>query len=268
VYVNFSIDETIRQVAAAGYDGIDIWGGRPHVYRQDFSDLELGNLKKLISDNGLSVPSFMPAFFRYPHNLSSPNEIIRQDSLDYMRQCIDHAAILGAEIVLLVPGRTLHGQSNEDAWNRLLESVALVSEYASRYPLRLAIEPVNGYVSDLVNTASDGQRLVEQIGSEHLGIVLDTGHIHLSSETPQEAVSLTGGRLFQIHANDNNGKQQQNLILGRGTFDFQRFFHSLRKAGFGGFVSAELAWEYTLDPDPVVRQTASVLRQIMGEGHG
>ena len=29
VFVNYSIENTIDLVAAAGYDGVDIWGGRP-----------------------------------------------------------------------------------------------------------------------------------------------------------------------------------------------------------------------------------------------
>ena len=263
VYVNYAIEETVRHIAEAGYDGVDLWGGRPHVYRRDLSEDRLKKLRDLLNELGLAVPSLMPAFFRYPHSLSNPNEIVRKDSLDYMALCADNAAALGAEILLIVPGRSLHWQSLEDAWQRMVDSVCSVCEYTAQYDLKLAIEPVNRYVSDLVNTAADARRMIAQVTNARLGMVLDTGHIHLSAEPPLSAIATAGDRLFQVHINDNDGRHQQNLVLGRGTFDFKNFLVALRQAGYDGFLTAELAWEYTLDPDPAVRETAGLLRQII-----
>ena len=263
VYVNYPIDETIQRVAAASFDGIDIWGGRPHIYRRDFTPEQLQGLRRLLVACGLGVPSFMPAFFRYPHSLSNPNDAVRKDSLDYMRQCTDNAVALGAETVLIIPGRRLHGQTLEDAWSRLVDSVAEICSYAAQYEVRLAIEPVNRYVSDLVNTAADARRVIDQVGYAKLGVVLDTGHINLSDESPQQAIQKAGDRLYQVHVNDNNSRQQQNLTLGEGNFDFASFFQSLRQVSYDGYLTAELAWEYTLDPDPVVIQTAQLMRKMV-----
>jgi len=263
VYVNFPVDEAVRRVARAGFDGIDIWGGRPHVYRQDFDAQQLADLRRLLESMGLRVPSFMPAFFRYPYNLSSPNEIVRQDSIDYMRVSIDNAAALGAELVLIVPGRSLHGQSKQDALARLIKSVREVCTYARRYPLRLAIEAVNQYVSDLINSAAAACQVIDQVDYERLGIVLDTGHINLGEESMEAALSLAGDRLYQVHINDNNGRHQQNRMPGEGTFDFERFLRLLGQHGYNGYLTAELGWEYTLDPDPAVQQIARVLQDLI-----
>jgi protein FrlC len=260
--VNFSVDEAIRRVARAGFDGIDIWGGRPHVYRQDFNAQQLAHLRQLLESTGLRVPSFMPAFFRYPYNLSSPNETVRLDSVDYMRMSIDNAAALGAELVLIVPGRSLHGQSKPDALARLIHSVREICTYARRYSLRLAIEAVNHYVSDLVNSAAAARHVIDQVDCHRLGIVLDTGHINLGEESMETALALTGDRLYQVHVNDNNGRRQQNLMPGDGTFDFERFFRLLTQHGYDGYLTAELGWEYTLDPDPAVQQIARVLQNL------
>ncbi len=263
VYVNYSIEEAIRHASVAGYDGVDIWGGRPHVYRRDFSPRQLKALRALLDGEGLSVPSFMPAFFRYPHSLTNPNPVVRQDTLDYMRACADNAAALGASLLLIVPGRSLHGQPKDDAWQRLADGVNTICEEAASHPLRLAVEPVNGWVSDLVNTAADALRIVEQVGCERLGVALDTGHIHLSDEPPQVAVELAGDRLFQVHVNDNDGQHQQNLVPGDGSFDFAGFVEALRGAGYAGFITAELGWHYTLDPDPAVRLAAERMRAML-----
>jgi protein FrlC len=263
VYVNFPIQEAIRHIADAGYDGIDIWGGRPHVYRRDFSRQELEEIERLLEDLQLSVPSFMPAFYRYPHSLTSPNETVRQDSLDYMRECIDSGVSLGAELVLIVPGRSLHGQTREDAWKRITDSIEAVCRYASQYQIKLGVEAVNPYVSDVITTTSDALRMIEQFEYENLGVVLDSGHLYLNSEPVAEAIESAGDRLLQIHVNDNDGLSQLNLIPGDGTFDFERLVQVLKQSRFGGFVSAELGYQYTLDPDPAVRLTAERMRKML-----
>jgi len=137
VYLNYPIEETIRRVAGAGYDTIDIWSGRPHLYRGDFSPADDRRLRQLVDEQGLAISSFLPAFYRYPYSLSIPSEIIRQDSIQYMKECLDHAVQLGAPILLVVPERTLYGQSVEDGWKRLADSIrqhGLISPISVRQP--------------------------------------------------------------------------------------------------------------------------------------
>src|SRR4030066_2356882 len=156
VFVNYSIQDTISLVAQAGYNGIDFWGGRPHVYRQDYPQPELERLRKFLKTCNLTAVSLMPAFYRYPHSLSLPNEVVRQDSLDYMRQCADNAVILGAKILLVVPGHTLYGQHVEDARLRLLDSIDWICRYVSQYELSLGLEADKKMLCGLVNTTRDG----------------------------------------------------------------------------------------------------------------
>jgi protein FrlC len=260
----YALQEAIPLVARAGYDGIDIWGGRPHVYRQDYSIAELQQLRQLATDHGLAVVSFMPAFYRYPHSLSSPNPRVRQDSLDYMRQCVDNAAVLGAGIVLVVPDHSLHGQSPAESRQRLVESVAEVARYALQYPLRLGLEVLYYDETDLLNTSEDALEIIRTLGYANLGVVLDTGTLNLSREDPQDCLVKLGDRLLQVHVNDNHGgKKQQNLIPGEGTYDFKGLIQALRASGYRGFLSAELSKEYADDPFTALRTTAERLRAWM-----
>jgi protein FrlC len=263
VYLDYPIDEAVRRIAAAGFDAIDIWAGRPHVYRRDFSATELQELRRLITQSGLTIASLMPAFYRYPYNLSSTNAIVQQDTFAYMKECLDNAAALGAPIVLIVPKRSLHGQSREDAWKRMLEGIDAVSLYARQYGISLGLEACNAHVTDLVNTAEDALRACRELGHDNLGVVLDTGHIHLSTESAAEAIARCGTRLLQMHVNDNDGKQQQNLIPGDGTFDFAACLASLRQAEYDTVLSAELGYQYTLEPDHAARMTAQRLRALL-----
>jgi protein FrlC len=263
VFVNYPILDAISLIAEAGYEGIDIWGGRPHVYRKDFSPSELRAIRRTIEERGLDVPSLMPAFYRYPHSLSSSNETVRLDSIEYVRQCMDNAAALGAQTLLIVPGHSLFGQDPMDARQRMMDSIDAVCRYSQQYEFRLGIEPANKAVTDLVNTAGDAKRIIQELGYPHLGVVIDTGHVHLSAETPEQAAKTLGPLLLQVHVNDNDGMRQQNLIPGEGTFDFRGFLAILNGAGYNGFLSLELGWDYTLDPLPAVRESRERLRRML-----
>jgi protein FrlC len=256
VLYQYSIQDAIPLVAEMGYNGIDIWGGRPHIYRKDFSEVELECLRKRIEDYGLVVSSFMPAFYRYPHSLSNPSAKVRQDSIEYMCQCIDNAALLEAKVVLVVPDLSLHGQATQDSRCRLVESIDKVSVYASQYDMYLGIEVLHYDETDLVNTSDDALAIIKELGHANLGVVLDTGTLNLSKETPQDAMDKLGTLLLQIHINDNQGRhKQQNLIPGEGTFDFKNLIRVLKQKNYSGFLSAELSREYSDDPAPALRTT-------------
>ncbi len=263
VFVNYSVRDAIVQAAELGYDGIDIWGGRPHVYGEDLTRQELIALKHLTRELGLSVPSLMPAFFRYPYSLSNPNPIVRRDSIRYSCQCVENAEILEARTVLVIPGRTLHGQSHADGWNRMLESIAEIAKCAEQHGINLGIEPGNRMVTDLVNTSRDALEIIKTLGSKNIGVVLDTGHLNLTQEPLEEAIAGLGSALLQIHLNDNDGQRQQNLVPGDGSFDFALLVQLLGETGFTGFLSVELAWDFASDPIPALRESAERMQRYL-----
>jgi len=263
IYFNYPLEEAIRRTAAAGFDGIDIWGGRPHAYRNDLSEREILALRQLLQEEGLAVASFIPAQFRYPSSLCSPNETIRQDSVRYIQDSIETAAALGAPIVSVCPGHTLYGQGKEDGIERLSESLWAITEFAGRHSIRVAIEPADKYETDLLLTCADTLALIEKLGYENLGVLLDNGHAQVVGESSVDAVELLGDKLFHIHVDDNNGLRDQHVVPGDGAFDFPPFVAALRKAGYDGYLAAELGWDYTVDPDPAARLTFERMRRIL-----
>jgi protein FrlC len=261
-----TIQDAVRLVARLGFDGIDIWGGRPHVYRDDLTREELDDLRRLIADLGLTVVSLMPAFYRYPHSFSNPNPRVREDSVGYVRQCIDNAAVLGAGIVLIVPDHSLHGQPRDDARARFIDSVDAVARHASQYDLMLGIEVLYHDETDYVNSADDALAIIGELGHRNIGAVLDSGTLNLSKEDPAETLAALGDRLLQVHVNDNaGGREQQNLVPGDGAYDFRSLIRALRAHGYSGFLSAELTKGYADDPEPPLRTTAERLRSWLQE---
>lgn len=261
VFVNYSLEQFLCAASKMGYAGVDLWGGRPHVFRNDIGPAGLHALRHQADDLGLTLVSLMPAFYRYPFSLCTPNDSIRQESMDYMRISLDNARELGIDTVLVVPGRSMHEQDPADTRARMIDSLNSISEMAQPLDIRVGLEAVNHYVSDIVTTGSEALTLAQEVGAENIGVVLDTGHIHIAGQTGVDDVRLLGDQLYQIHLNDNDGKRHQGLVPGDGNFDFLPIFRALSTARYSGFVSVELAWDYSLDPEPPAALAAARVKQ-------
>lgn len=265
VYFNYSLQETIRRLHRFGYPGIEIWGGRPHLYRHDL-DTELNAIKALLDQSEMTVPNFIPAQFRYPSILCSSNEIVRRDSVRYIEDAIDNALKVGAPSVSLCAGMTLAGESVDRGWKNLRQSIVELLDYSDKTNLTLQIEPAHHAESTLILTVADGLRMIREIKSERLGICLDTGHANLNHEDLAQIVRDLRGVPLHIHIDDNNGDSDAHMIPGEGGTDYQPFVRALREINYPGFVSAELGFQYTQEPDPAVSQTDRALRQMFEDG--
>ena len=263
VLVNYLLEDAIDKVISLGFEGVDVWCGRPHLYRQDYLNPHILALKDKFIAKGLKAASVMPAFFRYPYSLCSPLTTIIDDSIRYMTDCIDNAKLIGAESVLVVPIKNLIGQTLEEARGIFMKNLFVICDYAESQNMRLDIEVINPGLSDFLCETKQAVQIIQEIGSDNLGIVLDTGHLNLSGENAETAIETAGELLKQVHINDNNGIDQQNAIPGKGNFDFAGFSRLLKKYGFTGCLSLELGWHYSFDPEPILSAAIAATKELM-----
>lgn len=263
VYCDYPLQEAIRRLHRFGYQGVEIWGGRPHAYCSDL-DGQLSELRAQLDRCGMAVANFIPAQFRYPSILCSCNEIVRRDSVDYIKHAIDTAVKLGAPYVSLCPGKVLHGEDPAAGFRQLRKSLGELLDYTTGKEVILLIEPAHRFESNLILTVQDGLRMIEEMGSDRLGILLDTGHANVNGEELAKTVISLTGVPFHIHIDDNDGTSDAHLVPGEGKIDFAPFVRALKLIGYMGFVSAELGFGYTSDPDPAVQRTLAWLREAFG----
>ena len=262
VLVNYLFNDAIDAVIKTGFDGVDIWCGRPHMYRQDYSDVFIKDLGNSIRAQGLHIVSVMPAFFRYPFSLVSPVKSISEDSINYMKDCITNAKNIGAQSVLVVPISFLHGQTNDEARRLFMQNLAKVCAYSDQMDIRLDFEVLNPLITGFLYDTKQAVQIIRDLGCAKAGIVIDTGHLNLSGENIESALDTAGDLIHQIHINDNNGKEMQNNILGEGCFNFEAMNKILVDHKFDGFLSLELGWHYSFDPVPILEKTLAVTKSI------
>jgi D-psicose/D-tagatose/L-ribulose 3-epimerase len=164
----------------------------------------------------------------------------RQMGLDYLKRCIDIATEVGAPFVAgpmySATGKTrlLSEQEREQQRAWAVESLYKAGEYAAANGVGLAIEPLNRFETDLINTVTQGLDLCERIGLDNVGLLLDTFHMHIEEKNAAEALRAAGSRLRHFHACEND-----RGTPGSGQVAWDSVFAALRDIGYQGPIVIE-----------------------------
>lgn len=175
-----------------------------------------------------------------------------------LRDLVEFAAAVGAPLVTIGSFRGRLAGYGPGARERLVAVLRAAALYAGERGVRLALEPLNRYESDVVNTAEQGLALAQEVGHPALGLLLDTYHVNIeeSSWTEPFRRLMAAGLLWHVHLGDNN-----RLAPGRGLIDFPAVVATLRQVGYDGFLSAELLARP--DPDTAARETLAYMRPLL-----
>ena len=66
-----------------------------------------------------------------------------------------------------------------EARSMLVDTLGMAAEKGAQQGVRLALEPLNRYETDIVQTAQEGLALIDEVGHSHLGLLLDTYHANI-----------------------------------------------------------------------------------------
>jgi len=136
-------------------------------------------------------------------------------------------------ILGLIRGKIQTNATDARAW--MLDAFRAVAWAARPHNIRLAIEPINRYETDLINTVADACEVLDQVGADNLGILFDTFHANIEEPNLETSLRACGSRLFHVHVADSN-----RWYLGAGHTDFARVIATLRAMNYAGWVSAEI----------------------------
>ncbi len=113
--------------------------------------------------------------------------------------------------------------------SRSTEAIGRLAERGRQLGVRLGIEVVNRYESNLVNTSRQGVEYVEQVGDDQVYVHLDTYHMNIEEPDMFTPVLTAGPKLGYVHIGESH-----RGYLGSGTVDFDSFFRALAHIGYDG----------------------------------
>ncbi len=195
-FSNRSLD-LIDKVKTLGFDLIEICV-------EDPATIDASAIRSRMKSVGIGAT--VCGAFGPDRDLSSNDQAVRENGIAYVKTCIDIAAELGAESVVgpmySAVGRTEMVEPAQRVVQRRLAatSIRIAADHAKANGIRLGIEPLNRFETDLINTVDQGLVLLDEIDRPNVGFLLDTFHMNIEEKDIPAAVRKAKGRIVEFHA--------------------------------------------------------------------
>ncbi len=262
---SFHQAELVRALHRQGFSLIELGGDLAMFMPQTFAPSQIGVLKGLKTELGLTYTVHLPLWSVEP---STPLRTVRDGSVRALVDCIAATRPLDPQVYVLhatgalasefsamalpAVGKGLILRQFQQAAMQSLQMILATTGLQSR---QLAIETVE-FPLDLT---------LEMAEALDLSICLDAGHVLSGFSGPfdlLEAVELCGDRLAEIHLHDAHRPPSPDAVvygrdhqpLGTGDLDVGEFLDTVVAAGFDGPVIFELKVEEARASLDVVRR--------------
>jgi D-psicose/D-tagatose/L-ribulose 3-epimerase len=219
------------EFAAMGYGLVEICA-------EDVHALDAAVIRNAAADAGLSLA--VAAVLGPVRSLSSLDQEVRANAAEYVRACVLFAQAIGAKIVsgpmYGIPGGPPVATDEERQERRAIavDELRQLARFAAEVGVSLAIEPLNRFETDLVNTVAQAVELCRAVGAPNLGLVLDTFHMNIEEKDLAAAVRLAGPHIVAFQASESD-----RGTVGSGHVDWTGVLTALHETGYRGPVIVE-----------------------------
>jgi 2-keto-myo-inositol isomerase len=260
------LETDIRSAGAAGFELVELRSNKLYDYLETHT---VDDLKALLTEAGVGVLS-----------INTLEHITWRSDEDYAaikEECAklsEISAAIGCPYVLAVPGALRQGPKTEQ--ETIAESVKVLNELADiaePFGIRIGFEFL-GEAGNSVTTLDLGSRIVDLVGRESVGNVIDTYHFYAGGSSFEAIDRLDPKKLFILHVNDAEDlpKEELNdskrLYPGLGILPIKEIKERLDAIGYDGPVSVEIFrpeyWEE--DPFKVAATAKAATEQALGLG--
>lgn len=219
------------KIKAMGYDKVEIAVEDPAL-------IDAAVVKKALIAHNLE-PIICGAFGP-TRDLTSEDEALHQNCFDYIQRCLDICVAVDATFLAgpmysaVGKARLVSPEQKQIEWNRAVTNLRRVCDMAGERGLEIALEPLNRFESDLINTAEDVVNLVNDINHPAAKIILDGFHMNIEEPDIEAAIRLAGSKLIHVQVSEN-----YRGTPGTGQTRWDAFRRGLEAINYTGTVSIE-----------------------------
>ncbi len=208
-------------------------------------------VKKLLGEAGLKASFVNSSLYGEQKwmygSLSASDAAVRKNAVDDTKRGLDFARSVGAGGYNLWTGQDGFDYPFQTdyarQWDAFLESVTELCDYAPDVKITLEPKLREPRNRSLVDTVPTALLICAEANRTNLGLTVDVGHTLLAGGNMARDLdmALKAGRLFNVHANDNYGTWDDDMIVGSVRLpEFLEMFHILDKRGYGGWISVDI----------------------------
>lgn len=190
------------------------------------------SLAKVIKNGFANEGVSISVLGSYLH-LFERDEELRKVNIKRFKEIIRHANYFGAPVVATETGKLPNSDFTEQDWLVLVETVKELVEEAEKWGVIVGIEAAEDH---LIDDAVKLKRLLDEIPSSNLGVVLDPGNlvtsnnIHKQDEVIEEMYELLGNKVVAFQAKDCLLDDENNIKwvpIGKGSLNYELIFKRL-----------------------------------------
>ena len=139
-------------------------------------------------------------------DVSSEDASIRDNALAYLRRCVEIAveleapAVIGPAYSAVGKTRMLSSAEREAQWRLAADNLAVAADHAALNGIKIGLEPLNRFETDLLNTVEQAMRFLAMIDRNNVGLLIDTFHMNIEEKDIPAAIRLAAGRIVEFHA--------------------------------------------------------------------
>ena len=245
-----NIEQGIRDCAALGFQGTETGGGLYDWWAEN----RPGQLQRVLKDAGIPMVTLF-------HSGEWTNRAAEPGMLEKARRWSAAIKDMGGEMLMLVPGRrggqdidAARGEPMEpfglDDFKQRAETMNRAGEIAKQTGIDATMHPHWGTAAE---SRLEIEVLLDRLDPKLVGFAPDTGQIAKGGADPFPIMERWADRIRYVHMKDVSRDWEEArkrgvslrspegyAEMGQGVLDFRKMMPILEKAGFDGWLMAEL----------------------------
>lgn len=219
------------KVKKLGFDAVEI-------AVEDPSIIDANALNQALKDSELT-PVICGAFGP-TRDLTNEDPAIHQNCFSYIEQCFDICEAVGARFLAgpmysaVGKARQIPADQRKKEWDLAVGNLQKVCESAGKRGLSIALEALNRFETDLINTSDDLMRLIGDINHPAARVLTDSFHMTIEEKNLAQAIRTVGDKLIHVQVSENH-----RGIPGTGQTRWEDLKAGLEAVGYNGIVSIE-----------------------------
>lgn len=219
------------KIKQMGFDVVEIPVEDPGLINGD-------EVKKSLEDNGLKA--VVCGAFGPSKDLTHQDISVHQDCFDYIEKCFElcnkweSQFLAGPMYSAVGKARMLSGDQRQREWDLAVDNIHQVCVMAQEHGLSIALEPLNRFESDMINTAEDVMRFIEDVNHSSAKVLLDGFHMTIEEKNIREAIQRVGDKLIHVQVSENH-----RGIPGTGLTPWDQFVEGLQDIEYQGSIVIE-----------------------------
>jgi D-psicose/D-tagatose/L-ribulose 3-epimerase len=228
---DFSQTELLKRIAELGFGAVELPIEEPAL-------VDAAALRPLLLDLGLKV--HVCGAFGPGRDLTDPDPAARANARAYITACLDIAQQLDAGFLAgpmysqVGKARQLPEDERRREWDLAASELRIVCAAAAERGLAIALEPINRFETDLVNTAADAVRMVRTIDHPAAKVMIDTFHMTIEETNIGDAIRAAAAELIHVQVSENH-----RGVTGTGLTPWADFRDALRQINYSGSIVIE-----------------------------